>query len=277
MSPLRKTFSVLAAAATLAVAGCHNGPPPTPAPSGGGGSVGTAAKSGLGSPVAKVNETDTLKFDPSTNSVNVGDVIQWTNAGSAPHNVTFDAPADTLTSATMGGGDIWQVKFSQPGTYKYQCTFHAANGMTGTITVGGTAAAGTAAPATSGAGSPTAAPSLTITTPTPAPTAANSGTPGPSHGTAAKSGLGTPATSVSETDAPSFSPTSSTLKVGEVIQWTNTGTVQPHNVTFDSDFDLTSGLMAAGDTWQVKFSAAGSYPYHCTVHPGMNGTVTVTS
>lgn len=116
--------------------------------------------------------------------------------------------------------------------------------------------------------------------PTPSPAGAT-GTPSaqPSAtaaaaGTAQSSGLGTPAESVSATANLTFDPNATTAKVGDVIQWTNTGSV-PHNVTF-ADPTLTSGTLSQGDTWQVKFSAAGTYTYHCTFHPGMDGTITVT-
>src|SRR5438552_14771731 len=39
--------------------------------------------------VVHVNETDALKFEPASSTAKVGDVIQWTNAGTALHNVTF--------------------------------------------------------------------------------------------------------------------------------------------------------------------------------------------
>jgi plastocyanin len=37
----------------------------------------------------------------------------------------------------------------------------------------------------------------------------------------------------------------------------------------------SSPLLATGATYTQAFSAVGSYPYHCTPHPGMRGTVTV--
>jgi plastocyanin len=33
--------------------------------------------------------------------------------------------------------------------------------------------------------------------------------------------------------------------------------------------------MNSGDKYQVKFTKAGTYQFHCTFHPGMEGTVTV--
>jgi cytochrome c oxidase subunit II len=85
---------------------------------------------------SSVSETDSLKFEPGSLNVKVGDVIQWTNTGSSIHNVTFDNKA-VPASDTMNGGDKFELKFSKPGTYHYVCTFHVAAGMQGTITVTG--------------------------------------------------------------------------------------------------------------------------------------------
>ena len=42
-----------------------------------------------------------------------------------------------------------------------------------------------------------------------------------------------------------------------------------------TDPSLTSATLNQGDTWQVKFTVAGTYAYHCTFHPGMDGQLTV--
>ncbi|HEX4936852.1 MAG TPA: hypothetical protein VFV33_26905 [Gemmatimonadaceae bacterium] len=39
--------------------------------------------------------------------------------------------------------------------------------------------------------------------------------------------------------------------------------------------ELNSGTLAAGVGFQHTFASAGSFPYHCTIHPSMTGTVTV--
>jgi plastocyanin len=118
----------------VAVSACGNGPPDTVGGGGGGPAVGTAAATGLGTPAKKVDETADLKFNPSAAPVKAGDVVEWDNIGSVPHNVTFDS-APALSSQTMQQGDTWQVKFTVGGSYAYHCTFHP--GMEGTVTVGG--------------------------------------------------------------------------------------------------------------------------------------------
>jgi len=81
---------------------------------------------------ATVDATDQLRFQPMTVQVSGGRVVEWTNAGAIPHNVTFDRyPA--LTSGTMNRGDRHEIRFTSPGTYRYRCTFHP--GMDGAVTV----------------------------------------------------------------------------------------------------------------------------------------------
>lgn len=84
----------------------------------------------------------------------------------------------------------------------------------------------------------------------------------------------TAAETVQQTNQLSFDPASVTVSLNGVVEWTNTSGV-PHNVTFDANPELTSQTMNPGDKYEVKFTRAGQYPYHCTFHPGMNGTVTV--
>ena len=103
----------------------------TPPPGGG---PATAAKvSGIAA-TKTVGETDDFKFVPTADSVKVGDVVQWVNQGSSAHNVTF-GNNQVPSSDTMNRGDKFELKFSQPGTYHYVCTFHTAFNMQGTITV----------------------------------------------------------------------------------------------------------------------------------------------
>jgi cytochrome c oxidase subunit II len=84
----------------------------------------------------KVNETDTLKFEPSSATAKVGDVIEWINTGTAVHNVVFDNKG-VPSSDSMNQGDSFEIKFTKAGTYSYVCKFHEASNMRGTITVTG--------------------------------------------------------------------------------------------------------------------------------------------
>ena len=72
----------------------------------------------------------------------------------------------------------------------------------------------------------------------------------------------------------SFDPASIEAKVDQVIGFTNTGAA-PHTVTLDDGSCATPNI-AAGSADGVVFSAAGSYPFHCSIHAQMTGTIVVT-
>ncbi len=63
------------------------------------------------------------------------------------------------------------------------------------------------------------------------------------------------------------------VKVGETVTWVNEDAVS-HTATAD-DGSFNTQLLAQGEKASVTFTKKGSYPYHCTVHPNMRGTVVV--
>jgi plastocyanin len=69
-----------------------------------------------------------------------------------------------------------------------------------------------------------------------------------------------------------FSPADVTIAVNGEVDWKNEDQVT-HVIKFDSG--TTCGTVLQGQTKKVRFSAAGLYPYHCTIHTDMKGTVTV--
>jgi plastocyanin len=88
-----------------------------------------------------------------------------------------------------------------------------------------------------------------------------------------------------------FAPSSITVKVGTTVEWTNNGQLT-HNLAAD-DGSWTSGNLGgsssggayggstSGDSFGRVFSQAGTYTYHCSLHPpsrypGFVGTVIVT-
>jgi len=71
-----------------------------------------------------------------------------------------------------------------------------------------------------------------------------------------------------------FNPAEVSAGVGDTVTWTNNDSVA-HDVTADSFSSGAPGGMAAGDTFEHTFEEAGTFDYVCTVHPGMEGTVTV--
>jgi amicyanin len=77
-----------------------------------------------------------------------------------------------------------------------------------------------------------------------------------------------------------FSPATITVKVGTTVIWTNK-TGAPHTVTSDDGKTFDSGIntpiAANGGTFSFTFTKAGTYTYHCQIHPFMTATVIVQS
>ncbi len=72
----------------------------------------------------------------------------------------------------------------------------------------------------------------------------------------------------------SFSPNPVEVKVGETVTWINDDSVIHTATSTDGTFD--SGIMRNGQSFSYTFDTAGEYPYYCTLHPNMVGTVVVT-
>ena len=70
-----------------------------------------------------------------------------------------------------------------------------------------------------------------------------------------------------------FNPASIAIKVGAKVTWTNQDSTG-HTVTFDQGSD-TSDTLANGKTYSEDFPTAGTFTYHCRIHPSMKGTVVV--
>ncbi|HYF62027.1 MAG TPA: plastocyanin/azurin family copper-binding protein, partial [Herpetosiphonaceae bacterium] len=70
-----------------------------------------------------------------------------------------------------------------------------------------------------------------------------------------------------------FSPQNLTVTIGTSVTWTNNGATA-HTTTSDTA-GWDSGSLGAGQTFNHTFAAAGTFPYHCTIHSGMTGTITV--
>jgi len=63
------------------------------------------------------------------------------------------------------------------------------------------------------------------------------------------------------------------VAVGTTVTWTNTDSVA-HTSTSD-EAGWNSGSIGPGRQFSVAFQNAGTFSYHCTIHPGMVGTVVV--
>lgn len=194
--------------------------------SGGAGGGGEAATS------VDVTTVD-LKFEPNTFTIaaDTDVTINLTNKGALQHDFHMDSPKE-ITSDVMNGGDSTTVTLNLPaGEYDFWCSIpgHKEAGMTGKITVGGSAGGGEAA--ASGGGE--AATSAEI------------------HTEDIKFDK-TELTIAADTDVP--------------ITVTNKGALQ-HDFHVDK-LDITSKLLNSGETDTVTINAkAGEYDYWCTV-PG---------
>jgi plastocyanin len=105
--------------------------------------------------------------------------------------------------------------------------------------------------------------------------ATNATATGASGNTSTSVSIG-PGSSTLTTDA--FSPNPIQVSVGTTVTWTNND-AQPHtvssgeNATPNGLFD--SPIMAPKATFEHTFTEAGEFPYFCTLHPNMVGTVSV--
>jgi plastocyanin len=59
------------------------------------------------------------------------------------------------------------------------------------------------------------------------------------------------------------------------VTWINDDSGR-HTVTSKDDGVFDSGMMGKGQSFSFTFDKAGEYPYFCSPHPGMVGTVVVT-
>ncbi|MGA6982033.1 MAG: cupredoxin family copper-binding protein [Candidatus Sulfotelmatobacter sp.] len=71
----------------------------------------------------------------------------------------------------------------------------------------------------------------------------------------------------------SFGPQTVTVPVGATVTWTNHDDIPHTSVSTDGLFK--SKVMDTDEKFSYTFTKAGSYPYYCTIHPKMTGTVVV--
>jgi plastocyanin len=70
----------------------------------------------------------------------------------------------------------------------------------------------------------------------------------------------------------SFNPQMVTVPVGTMVTWTNNDGVR-HTVTEDNG--LFDGAVGSGSSFSFTFTKAGTYTYHCRIHPSMTATIVV--
>jgi plastocyanin len=71
----------------------------------------------------------------------------------------------------------------------------------------------------------------------------------------------------------SFAPGTFTVAVGTTVTWINHDDI-PHTVV-STDGVFKSKVMDTDEKFSYTFTKAGTYPYFCSVHPKMTGTIVV--
>jgi len=73
-----------------------------------------------------------------------------------------------------------------------------------------------------------------------------------------------------------FSPSNITVKKGTAVTWTNKDSVA-HTVTENDGQDgPKSSNLDQNQTYSFTYNTVGTFKYHCSIHPDMTGSVTVT-
>jgi plastocyanin len=224
-------------------------------------------------------------YEPDDAKVPLNDNIVWVNKDTVPHTATSGTGAEDAnsgkifdTSIINGGEESTPQQLTgvkEGDEVPYYCQVHPY--MTSKLTVGAASASGataatnsTAGNASSGGGGENA------TTTTPAPPATTAAT------TTAAATLTIPQ-GASVQGNPAYEPDPLTVKVGDTIAVDNKDTT-PHTVTNGKDaadpnmgklFDTS--IINAGDSADVVTAdlKPGEYPYFCSVHPYMTGSLTV--
>ena len=95
-------------------------------------------------------------------------------------------------------------------------------------------------------------------------------TPPPPEAAATTAAATTPQVTIAQA---TFGPTTLTIRVGTTVTWANhDGDL--HSVASAQGLFASPGL-DPGDTFAYRFTAPGTYPYFCALHPHMHGTIVV--
>ncbi len=78
-----------------------------------------------------------------------------------------------------------------------------------------------------------------------------------------------------------FIPSTLQVAAGTTVTWKNRDAAE-HQIINDATGQAAQGALfmsnplPQGVTYSFTFTTAGTYPYHCNIHPSMKGTITVT-
>ena len=113
--------------------------------------------------------------------------------------------------------------------------------------------------ACSGSGTATTAPTTAAGQPTPTPVCSDS--------------TGTTTVDATVADFKWSQPINA--KVGDVITWTNSDSAGHKVGTDDGTCTMGATIAGSGGKQSLVFNKAGTYPFHCTIHSNMTGTITI--
>lgn len=131
---------------------------------------------------------------------------------------------------------------------------------------------GCSKPATTTTSVDTSATTPVVTTESSSPGSATPSTTAPATESAASSAV--------TISGSKFSPATLTVKVGTTVTWTNQDAL-PHIVASDPHPThtkvpgLVSASLSKGGSFSFTFDKAGTFTYHCHLHPEMTGTIVV--
>lgn len=79
-----------------------------------------------------VDMPPSYRFEPEVIEVPAGSAVTWTNSDNFTHTVRLLDGSEVI--ATLEPGQQAEHRFSEPGTYRYDCSLHP-NDMDGTVIV----------------------------------------------------------------------------------------------------------------------------------------------
>ena len=296
-TPLALTLSGVAAIA-VAVA-CSSSDSPNPGPSASVSTITIAAPST--DPILSLGETRTVTA--TARDANGGTVasptLAWTSSAPAVASVTGTGGNATITSVGNGTATISATSGSVSGTYSVtvaqRVTALAITGVPASLVPGGTVqlapeardARQRAVSGVSGFTYTSSDPGVAVVSGTGLVTAIAPGDATLSSSVTANgvtvSGTvpvvvnfataNATSAAVSATSADQFSPSTVTISTGGSVTWTFGSTL--HNVNFGGSNAPSDIPNSSNTSVSRTFLAAGSFPYACSLHTGMNGTVVV--
>lgn len=290
----------------LPVAPVHAQPSPTP--------PAATVRAGAGEPGYSVT-----RFLPAAVTVHAGETVRWQFTWFEPHSVTFgtpqtgaplstpspatyDGPGFLTSDVTFGPGKVYDVTFTRPGRYSYNCSVH--EGMTGVVAVVASASASDSPAAVTARGQDEYNAAIAGLRRVAADLAAQAVTVTP-LGDGTREHQVFVATATADGDTQQFFPPTITIREGDTVRW-HTRVRTPHTVTFGpfpagrpfpgnpaidtparpaaayaGEGYWNSGLLGverpAGTDWSLSFARPGTFAYYCTLHAsqGHRGEVVV--